>query len=122
MLAQRLPGLLPPLSAREALDVSMVQSLAGELRNGQISRKRPFRAPHHSASTAAMVGGGLRVRPGEISLAHMGVLFLDELPEFQRAALEALRQPMESGETLVARANAHVRYPARFQLVAAMNP
>jgi magnesium chelatase family protein len=122
MLAQRLPGLLPPLSPREALDVSMVQSLAGELRDGQIGRRRPFRAPHHSASMAAMVGGGLRVRPGEISLAHLGVLFLDELPEFQRQVLESLRAPLETGETLVARANAHVRYPARVQLVAAMNP
>jgi magnesium chelatase family protein len=122
MLAQRLPGLLPPLTPREALDVSMVQSLAGELRNGEIGRRRPFRAPHHSASAAAMVGGGLRVRPGEISLAHLGVLFLDELPEFQRQVLESLRQPIETGETLVARANAHVRYPARFQLIAAMNP
>jgi magnesium chelatase family protein len=122
MLAQRLPGLLPPLTAREALDVSMVQSLAGELRNGEIGRRRPFRSPHHSASMAAMVGGGLRVRPGEISLAHLGVLFLDELPEYQRQVLESLRQPLETGETLVARANAHVRYPARVQLVAAMNP
>jgi magnesium chelatase family protein len=122
MLAQRLPSLLPPLTPREALDLSMVQSLAGELRNGEIGRRRPFRAPHHSASAAAMVGGGLRVRPGEISLAHLGVLFLDELPEFQRQVLESLRQPLETGETLVARANAHVRYPARFQLIAAMNP
>ena len=122
MLAQRLPGLLPPLDAREALELSMVQSLAGELREGAISRRRPFRSPHHSASMAALVGGGLRVRPGEVSLAHLGVLFLDELPEFQRAVLDSLRQPIESGEAVVARANAHVRYPARFQLVAAMNP
>ncbi|MGC9953871.1 MAG: YifB family Mg chelatase-like AAA ATPase [Rhizomicrobium sp.] len=122
MLAQRLPGLLPPLDAREALEISMVQSLAGELPGGSISRRRPFRSPHHSASMAALVGGGLRVKPGEVSLAHLGVLFLDELPEFQRAVLDSLRQPMESGEAVVARANAHVRYPARFQLVAAMNP
>ena len=122
MLAQRLPGLLPPLDAREALEISMVQSLAGELAGGAISRKRPFRAPHHSASMAALVGGGLRVKPGEVSLAHLGVLFLDELPEFQRAVLDSLRQPIESGEAVVARANAHVRYPAQFQLVAAMNP
>ncbi|MDE1985531.1 MAG: YifB family Mg chelatase-like AAA ATPase [Alphaproteobacteria bacterium] len=122
MLAQRLPGLLPPLDAREALEISMVQSLAGELPDGTISRRRPFRAPHHSASMAALVGGGLRVKPGEVSLAHLGVLFLDELPEFQRAVLDSLRQPIESGEAIVARANAHVRYPARFQLVAAMNP
>ena len=122
MLAQRLPGLLPPLDAREALEISMVQSLAGELAGGAISRRRPFRSPHHSASMAALVGGGLRVKPGEVSLAHLGVLFLDELPEFQRAVLDSLRQPIESGEAVVARANAHVRYPARFQLVAAMNP
>lgn len=122
MLAQRLPGLLPPLDAREALEISMVQSLAGELPGGTISRKRPFRSPHHSASMAALVGGGLKVKPGEVSLAHLGVLFLDELPEFQRAVLDSLRQPMETGEAVVARANAHVRYPARFQLVAAMNP
>jgi magnesium chelatase family protein len=122
MLAQRLPGLLPPLDAREALEISMVQSLAGELAGGAISRRRPFRAPHHSASMAALVGGGLRVKPGEVSLAHLGVLFLDELPEFQRAVLESLRQPIETGEAMVARANAHVRYPARFMMVAAMNP
>ncbi len=122
MLAARLPGLLPPLDAREALEISMVQSLAGELRGGAISRRRPFRNPHHSASMAALVGGGLRVKPGEVSLAHLGVLFLDELPEFQRAVLDSLRQPMETGDAVVARANAHVRYPARFQLVAAMNP
>ena len=122
MLAQRLPGLLPPLDAREALEVSMIQSLAGELKNGAIGRRRPFRAPHHSASMAALVGGGSRAKPGEVSLAHLGVLFLDELPEFQRTVLDSLRQPLESGETLVARANAHVRYPSRVQLVAAMNP
>jgi magnesium chelatase family protein len=122
MLAQRLPGLLPPLDAREALELSMVQSLAGELAGGAISRRRPFRNPHHSASMAALTGGGLRVKPGEVSLAHLGVLFLDELPEFQRGVLDSLRQPIESGEAVVARANAHVRFPARFQLVAAMNP
>jgi magnesium chelatase family protein len=122
MLAQRLPGLLPPLDAREALEISMIRSLAGELADGAISRRRPFRNPHHSASMAALTGGGLKVKPGEVSLAHLGVLFLDELPEFQRAVLDSLRQPMESGEAVVARANAHVRYPARFQLVAAMNP
>jgi magnesium chelatase family protein len=122
MLAARLPGLLPTLDAREALEVSMVQSLAGELKNGAIGRRRPFRAPHHSASMAALVGGGIRAKPGEVSLAHLGVLFLDELPEFQRQVLDSLRQPLETGETLVARANAHVRYPSRVQLVAAMNP
>src|SRR3569832_878515 len=122
MLAQRLPGLLPPLAAREALEISMIQSLAGALDGGTISRHRPFRNPHHSASMAALVGGGLKVKPGEVSLAHLGVLFLDELPEFQRGVLDSLRQPIETGEAVVARANAHVRFPARFQLVAAMNP
>jgi magnesium chelatase family protein len=122
MLAQRLPGLLPPLLPAEALEVSMVQSIAGQLQNGRISRRRPFRDPHHSASLPALVGGGLRARPGEVSLAHRGVLFLDELPEFQRPTLESLRQPMESGRAVVARVNHHVTYPARFQLVAAMNP
>lgn len=122
MLAARLPGLLPPLDAREALEISMVQSLAGELRDGAISRRRPFRSPHHSASMAALIGGGLKVKPGEVSLAHLGVLFLDELPEFQRQVLDSLRQPIETGEAMIARANAHVRFPARFQLVTAMNP
>src|SRR5579862_8300978 len=106
----------------EALEISMIRSLAGELTDGAISRERPFRNPHHSASMAALVGGGLKVKPGEVSLAHLGVLFLDELPEFQRGVLDSLRQPIETGEAVVARANAHVRYPARFQLVAAMNP
>ena len=122
MLAARLPGLLPPLDAREALELSMVQSLAGELPDGAISRRRPFRNPHHSASMAALTGGGLRVKPGEVSLAHLGVLFLDELPEFQRAVLDSLRQPLETGSVSVARANTHVTFPARVQLVAAMNP
>src|SRR5258706_3160552 len=122
MLASRLPGLLPPLDAREALEVSMVQSLAGELRDGTLSRFRPSRSPHHSASMAALVGGGLKVKPGEVSLAHLAVLFLDELPEFARGVLDSLRQPIETGAAVIARANAHVRYPARFQLVAAMNP
>ncbi len=122
MLAQRLPGILPPMDSREALDVSMVHSVAGLLDEGRISRQRPFRDPHHSASLPALVGGGIRARPGEISLAHNGVLFLDELPEFARATLEALRQPIESGRAVVARANAHVTYPARFQFIAAMNP
>src|ERR1700759_1139091 len=122
MLAQRLPGLLPPLDAREALEISMIQSLAGALEGGAISRVRPFRNPHHSASMAALVGGGLKVKPGEVSLAHLGVLFLDELPEFQRAVLDSLRQPLETGKVQVARANGHVTFPARVQLVAAMNP
>ena len=122
MRAQRLPSILPPLDSREMLDISMVASLAGELSNGQLSRRRPFRSPHHSASMPALVGGGLRAKPGEMALAHHGVLFLDELPEFQPRALESLRQPMETGETMVARVNYHITYPARFQLVAAMNP
>jgi len=122
MLAERLPGLLPPLSADELLDVSMIHSVAGLLERGALTRHRPFRAPHHSASMAAMVGGGVRARPGEASLAHRGVLFLDELPEFHPQVLDSLRQPMETGSVTVARANAHVSYPARFQLVAAMNP
>jgi len=122
MLAARLPGLLPPLTAKELLDVSMVHSVAGLLDKGQLSRTRPFREPHHSASMAAMVGGGVKAKPGEASLAHRGVLFLDELPEFTPQVLDSLRQPLETGEISVARVNAHVKYPARFQLVAAMNP
>jgi len=122
MLAARLPGLMPPLSAAEALEVSMVHSVAGLLTGGGLLRRRPFRDPHHSASLPALVGGGLRARPGEVSLAHKGVLFLDELPEFARGALESLRQPLETGRAVVARANAHVTYPADVQLVAAMNP
>jgi len=122
MLAARLPGILPPLSAQEMLEISMIQSVAGLIERGRIGARRPFRAPHHSASMAAMVGGGLRVRPGEVSLAHNGVLFLDELPEFSRPVLESLRQPLETGTAVIARANAHVTYPARIQLIAAMNP
>jgi len=122
LLARRLASILPPLTPQEALDVSMIHSLSGTLPEGGLMRTRPFRDPHHSASMAALVGGGHQVRPGEVSLSHLGVLFLDELPEFQRPALEALRQPMETGEAVVARASAHVTYPARFQLIAAMNP
>jgi magnesium chelatase family protein len=122
MLAARLPGILPSLEPEEALEASMVRSLAGDLGEGKLSRRRTFRDPHHSATLQALVGGGPRARPGEVSLAHHGVLFLDELPEFNRGSLEALRQPLESGRVTVARANAHVTYPARFQLVAAMNP
>ncbi|MEJ2409793.1 MAG: YifB family Mg chelatase-like AAA ATPase [Novosphingobium sp.] len=122
LLAACLPGILPELTPAEALEVSMVSSVAGTLQDGRISRARPYRAPHHSASIAALTGGGLKVRPGEVSMAHLGVLFLDELPEFQRQALDSLRQPLETGEVTVARANAHVTYPARVQLIAAMNP
>jgi len=122
MLAARLPGLLPDLSARHALEVSMIHSVAGMLVGGKMLQRPPYREPHHSASQAALTGGGQRARPGEVSLAHRGVLFLDELPEFPKQALEALRQPMESGRTTVARAMAHITYPARFQMIAAMNP
>ena len=122
MLAARMSGLLPPLSAKELLDVSMVHSVAGLLERGELSRERPFRSPHHSASMAAMVGGGVKAKPGEVSLAHRGVLFLDELPEFTPQVLDSLRQPLETGEITVARVNAHISYPARFQLIAAMNP
>jgi magnesium chelatase family protein len=122
MLASRLPSILPPLTPAESLEVTMVHSLAGQLKEGKLLRARPFRDPHHSASMAALVGGGLRAQPGEISLAHQGVLFLDELPEFARGSLEALRQPLESGKAVIARANAHYTYPSRVQLVAAMNP
>ncbi|TVP71137.1 MAG: ATP-binding protein [Rhodobacteraceae bacterium] len=122
MLAARLPGILPELSASEALETSMIHSIAGLLKQGGISRIRPFREPHHTASVAAIVGGGKGAKPGEISLAHNGVLFLDELPEFPRTVLETLRQPIETGEVVVARANAHIRYPCRFLLIAAANP
>lgn len=122
MLAARMPGILPPLTPAEALETSMIHSLAGLLSEGGISRTRPFREPHHTASMAAIVGGGRAAQPGEVSLAHNGVLFLDEFPEFPRAVLETLRQPIETGEVVVARANAHVRYPCRFLLVAAANP
>jgi magnesium chelatase family protein len=122
MLAARLPSILPPLSGEEMLEVSMVHSLAGELLGGKLASQRPFRSPHHSASMAALVGGGTRPRPGEVSLAHLGVLFLDELPEFQPGVLDALRQPLETGETIIARANHRIAYPSRIQLVAAMNP
>jgi len=122
LLAACLPGILPPLDTGEALEVSMVASVAGELDGGRLKRRRPFRSPHHSASMPALVGGGLKVRPGEISLAHLGVLFLDELPEFQRVVLDSLRQPLETGTVSVARANMHVTFPARVQLIAAMNP
>lgn len=122
MLAQRLPSILPPLEPQELLEVAMIQSIAGTIVNGTLTAQRPFRAPHHSASMAALVGGGARPKPGEVALAHHGVLFLDEFPEFPPHALDALRQPIETGETIIARVNHRIRYPSRFQLVAAMNP
>ena len=122
MLASRLPGLLPDLSPSEALETSMIHSRAGMIDAGGISRTRPYRAPHHTASMAAIVGGGKGALPGEISLAHNGVLFMDEFPEYPSSVLETLRQPIETGDVTVARANAHVRYPCRFLLVAAANP
>ncbi|MBK5924721.1 AAA family ATPase [Rhodovulum sulfidophilum] len=122
MLAARIPGILPPLSPAEALETSMIHSLAGLLDEGGISRQRPFRYLHHTASPAAIVGGGRDAWPGEISLAHNGVLFMDEFPEFPSKVLDTLRQPIETGEITVSRANAHSRYPCRFLLVAAANP
>jgi len=122
MLAARLPSILPDLTPQEALETSMIHSLAGLITEGGISRTRPFREPHHTASMAAIVGGGRGAKPGEISLAHNGVLFLDEFPEFPRPVLETLRQPIETGQVIVARANAHVHYPCRFMLIAAANP
>ncbi len=122
MLAARMSSILPDLTPEEALETSTIHSLAGLLKAGGISRKRPFRTPHHTASMAAIVGGGKGAKPGEISLAHNGVLFMDEFPEYSRSVLETLRQPIETGDVVVARANAHVRYPCKFMLVAAANP
>jgi magnesium chelatase family protein len=122
ILAARIPGIMPPITSEEALEVTMIHSLAGLMSNVGLITERPYRAPHHSASLVALVGGGVNAKPGEISLAHRGVLFLDELPEFSRAALESLRQPLETGNITIARANSHVTYPARIQLIAAMNP
>jgi magnesium chelatase family protein len=122
MLASRLPSILPPLAPAELLEVPMIHSVAGLLADGTLTDRRPFRAPHHSASMAALVGGGVQARPGEVSLAHLGVLFLDELPEFQAPVLDGLRQPLETGDVAIARVNHRAVYPARFQLVAAMNP
>ncbi len=122
MLAACLPGILPPMSASEMLETNLIASVAGKLVKGAFAGARPFRDPHHSSSMASMVGGGRRAVPGEISLAHHGVLFMDELPEYPRGVLESLRQPLETGQISIARVEMHVTYPARFQLVAAMNP
>jgi len=122
MLAARLPGILPPLSATEVLETSMIHSLAGLLGAGGISKSPPFRELHHTASKAAIIGGGRNAKPGEVSLAHNGVLFMDECPEFPRTVLKMLRQPIETGEVMIARANAYVKYPCKFMLIAAVNP
>ena len=122
MLASRLPGILPNLTREEALETSRIHSVSGILQNGRLVIRPPYRAPHHSASLPAIVGGGTKARPGEVSLANNGVLFLDELPEFSRACLESLRQPIETGSIAIARAAHHTTYPARFQFIAAMNP
>lgn len=122
LIAERVNSILPPLNPEEALEVTMIYSLINQLPESGIVTQRPYRAPHHSASLPALVGGGMKAQPGEISLAHRGVLFLDELPEFSRQALEALRQPLETGQVTVARVNSHVTYPAKIQLIAAMNP
>ncbi len=122
MLAARLAGILPELQAQERLEISVIESLSSPRGGVRMAAQRPFRAPHHSASMAALIGGGRHAKPGEISLAHCGVLFLDELPEFSRQTLDALRQPIETGRVEVARAEAHIAYDARFQLIAAMNP
>ena len=124
MLAQRMAGILPEMSTKEILECSTIYSITGMIENGKLTKQRPFRAPHHSCSVAAMVGGGVgkKVKPGEISLAHNGILFLDELPEFPSSVIESLRQPIEAREVLISRANSHIKYPSNFQLVAAMNP
>jgi magnesium chelatase family protein len=124
MLASRMPSILPEMSIPEILECSTIYSIAGMIKDGSLERKRPFRAPHHSCSSAAMVGGGVgkRVKPGEISLAHNGILFLDEFPEFPPNVTESLRQPIENREVLISRANSHVKFPSKFQLIAAMNP
>lgn len=122
MLASRLPGIIPQLNIKEMLEINMVHSISGNIEDGKLIRSRPFRDPHHSCSMPAMVGGGTKAKPGEISLAHNGILFLDELPEFPQTVLDSLRQPIENGNISISRVNAHINYPANFQLIAAMNP
>ena len=122
MLAQRILGILPDLTAKEILETNVIHSLAGNIVDGKLNIKRPFLDPHHSCSMPAMVGGGAKPKPGQISLAHNGILFLDELPEFPRQVLDSLRQPLETGRVSIARATANITYPANFQLIAAMNP
>ena len=122
MLAKRLPSILPPMTTTEALETTKIHSVAGRMKGGGIIRSRPFRAPHHTISDVALVGGGTYPQPGEISLAHHGVLFLDELPEFKRGVLEVMRQPLEDREVTIARAKFTITYPASFMLVASMNP
>jgi magnesium chelatase family protein len=122
MLASRLPGLIPPLSSEEMLEVSMINSISGNMSEGGLMTHRPFRDPHHNCSMAAMIGGGAKAKPGEITLSHGGILFLDELPEFPGQVLDSLRQPLENKRVSISRVQAHVTYPANFQLVAAMNP
>ena len=122
MLAERMKSILPELSTAEALSVTMNHFINGTLPEQGLISKRPFRDPHHSASMASLIGSGQKSKPGEVSLAHSGILFLDELPEFQRSALDSLRQPLETGDFVIARANQTIRYPASFQLIAAMNP
>jgi magnesium chelatase family protein len=122
MLASRIPGLISELELEEMLEINMIHSVSGKLTDGKLINKRPFRDPHHSCSMPAMVGGGAKAKPGEISLAHNGILFLDELAEFPRVVLDSLRQPIENGHVTISRVNSHINYPANFQLVAAMNP
>jgi magnesium chelatase family protein len=122
MIASRIAGIMPPLTSKEILETSMVYSISGSLKEGKLVTSRPYRAPHHNASMPALIGGGTKAKPGEISLAHNGILFLDEFPEFPRQVLDSLRQPLETADVTISRVKSHVTYPANFQLIAAMNP
>ena len=122
MLASRIAGILPELEKKEILQINMIHSISGKITDGKLIDRRPFREVHHSCSMPAMIGGGSKAKPGEISLAHNGVLFLDELAEFPRVVLDSLRQPLESGKVTISRVNSHLTYPADFQLITAMNP